>query len=596
MATTASLNLDAGHRHDFEAGVTTASLLAHFGPIADTPDAVSRLRRFILDLAVRGKLVPQDPNDEPASELLKRIAVERARLVKATEIRKPRELGAAETLVMPFDVPNSWKWIRLDSVGAIIGGGTPSANDPMNFTVPGQGIPWLTPADLGKHSGLFASRGARDLTEKGLKSSSATLMPEGTVLFTSRAPIGYVAIAANQVSTNQGFKSIVPYVPDCARYVALAMQSFAPDIDSNAPGTTFREVSGKIVAGVPFPLPPLSEQHRIVAKVDELMALCDRLEAARTERKTARNRLAAASLAPLNAPEPDPAVFRKDVAFTLGSFTPLTIRPDQIRALRQTILNLAVRGKLVPQNPSDEPASELVKRIKGRKIEKERKTNDARMKSKNVSKVEEFPTMLPPGWAIQSFEDLFLFIDYRGKTPPKTIDGVPLITAKNIRMGYLQREPREYIAEETFKSWMTRGIPKLGDLFFTTEAPLANVCLNEICGPFALAQRTICLQPYGEVDTKFCMFALMSDLMQTLIGESATGTTARGIKAARLKPIPMPLPPLVEQHRIVAKIEELRTLCDRLEASLCVGEDMRRRLLETMLHEALEFGRWGEAQ
>ena len=253
-------------------------LLTHFDRIADAPDAVPRLRRFVLDLAVRGKLVPQEPDDEPASELVKRIAAEKARLVKAGEIRKPRKLDDGEAITVPFEIPQSWQWVRLDSVGAIVGGGTPSANEAVNFAEPGQGIPWLTPADLGRHAALFVSRGSRDLTEKGLQSSSATLMPEGAVLFTSRAPIGYVAIAANPLSTNQGFKSIVPYVSDCSRFIALAMRCFAPEIDAKAPGTTFREVSGKIVAGVPFPLPPLAEQHRIVAKVDELMALCDRLE------------------------------------------------------------------------------------------------------------------------------------------------------------------------------------------------------------------------------------------------------------------------------------------------------------------------------
>jgi type I restriction enzyme S subunit len=268
-----------------------ARLLALFDQVAEAPDAIARLRRFVLDLAVRGKLVAQDPADEPASELLKRIAAEKARLVKAGEIRKPRDLANGEDVEPPFDVPASWRWCRLDTVGAIIGGGTPSAGDPENFAEPGEGIPWLTPADLGGYRGLYIERGSRDLTEKGLASSSATMMPAGTVLFTSRAPIGYVAIAANPISTNQGFKSIVPYVADCSRFVALAMQTFAPDIDAKAPGTTFKEVSGKIVAGVSFPLPPLAEQHRIVVKVDALMALCDRLEAALTAREAIRARL-----------------------------------------------------------------------------------------------------------------------------------------------------------------------------------------------------------------------------------------------------------------------------------------------------------------
>ena len=177
-------------------------LLEHFHRIGDAPDAIPRLRRFILDLAVRGKLVPQDRQDEPAPDLLKRIEKEKARLVNAGDLRKPRDLDDGIELDLPFMIPATWRWVRLDTVGAIIGGGTPSATDPDNFVESGDGIPWLTPADLGGYSELYISRGARDLSEKGSKGSSATLMPAGTVLFTSRAPIGYVAIAANPISTN----------------------------------------------------------------------------------------------------------------------------------------------------------------------------------------------------------------------------------------------------------------------------------------------------------------------------------------------------------------------------------------------------------
>lgn len=174
------------------------------------------------------------------------------------------------------------------------------------------------------------------------------------------------------------------------------------------------------------------------------------------------------------------------------------------------------------------------------------------------------------------------------KPPTKTSEGIPLIKAKNVRMGCLVREPREFISSETFDAWMTRGSPQIGDLFFTTEAPLANVCLNDIGEPFALAQRVICLQPYGRINTRFLMFALMSESMQSLIDAHATGMTAKGIKAAKLKPLPIPIPALAEQSRIVAKVDELMALCDRLEANLPSSDTHRRRLLEALLHEALQ--------
>jgi type I restriction enzyme, S subunit len=165
---------------------TADLLLALYDRVAEAEDAVPRLRRFVLDLAVRGKLVEQHPSDEPAAVLLRRIAKEKARLVKAGEIRKPRNLDDGEEVTPAFELPESWRWCRLDTVGAIIGGGTPSATDSRNFAEPGEGFPWLTPADLGGFKGLLISRGARDLTEKGLASSSATPMPAGSVLFTSR--------------------------------------------------------------------------------------------------------------------------------------------------------------------------------------------------------------------------------------------------------------------------------------------------------------------------------------------------------------------------------------------------------------------------
>jgi len=265
----------------------------------------------------------------------------------------------------------------------------------------------------------------------------------------------------------------------------------------------------------------------------------------------------------------------------------LTTRPDQIKPLRQTILNLAVRGKLVEQDPTDEPASELLGRIGDAKAAAKRETGDARIKLAPAPDPDVLPIAMPTNWRAQSFENLFLFIDYRGKTPPKTADGIPLITAKNVRMGSLNREPREFIAQKTFKEWMTRGFPKAGDLFFTTEAPLANICMNDIIDPFALAQRVICFQPYAEIDTPYLMFAIMSDIIQGLIGDHSTGLTAKGIKAAKLKPLPLPIPPLAEQHRIVAKVDALMALCDRLETALATADTTRARLLESLIHEAL---------
>lgn len=271
-------------------------LLRHFNRISDAPDAIPRLRQFVLDLAVRGKLVEYDPQDEPASKLLIRVRAEKMRLADEGLIRTSRTTDPPDAGEELFSIPAHWVWCSLSQVGAIVGGGTPPSTDSTNFTDPGSGVAWLTPADLGKHIGSYVSRGARDLTKEGLRASSATVMPKGSILFTSRAPIGYTAIAQNDISTNQGFKSVVPYIPDCNLYIAVYFRAFRKWIDSRASGTTFREVSGKIVANLPFPLPPLAEQRRIVAKVDELMGLCDQFESAQKKRESRRDQLATVAL------------------------------------------------------------------------------------------------------------------------------------------------------------------------------------------------------------------------------------------------------------------------------------------------------------
>ena len=470
----------------------------------------------------------------------------------------------------------------------------PSANEAKNFAAPGQGVPWLTPADLGGYSGLFISRGARDLSDTGLQSSSATLMPKGTVLFTSRAPIGYVAIAANPISTNQGFKSIVPYNSDCSRFIALAMKTFASEINAKAPGTTFKEVSGKIVAGVPFPFPPHAEQHRIVAKVDELMALCDRLEAARAEREATRDRLATASLARLNTPDPDPTTFQHDVAFALKNLAPLTTRPDRIKALRQTILNLAVRGKLVPQHPNDEPASKLLKRISLERNDLVARNVLRREKPLATIDANKPPFKVPSGWKWSRIGEAVLFTQYGTSTKSSSSEqGVPVLTMGNIQDGLVVWRNEKRIpntAEELPALYLKRF-----DLLYnrTNSAELVGktgIYLGEDdCRTFA--SYLIRIRASRE---HFCPHFLnltmnTPEFRETQIAPLIKKQTGQAnVNGTALRHMLIPVPPLAEQRRIVAKVDKLMALCDRLEASLATGDNTCRRLLAASLHEALK--------
>ncbi|MDT0683082.1 restriction endonuclease subunit S [Roseicyclus sp. F158] len=562
-------------------------LLEVYEQISEAPDAIARLRRFVLGLAMHGKLVEQDSGDEPASVLLNQIAAEKARLIKSGEIRKPRELTNGEELEPPFEIPVSWQWCRLDVIGAIIGGGTPSAGDPNNFSKPGEGIPWLTPADLGGYRDLSISRGARDLTEKGLASSSATMMPSGTVLFTSRAPIGYVAIAANPISTNQGFKSIVPYVAECSRFIALAMRTFAPEIDARAPGTTFKEVSGKIVAGVAFPLPPLPEQHRIVAKVDELMALCDRLEEARKTREETRDKLTTASLARLTAPDTMPEDFPAHAAFALDALPALTTRPDQIKTLRQTILNLAVRGKLVEQNPADEPASDLLEKAK-EDIAEYGQANGVR--PAKVDKIRGFPFDVPFGWAWTRLASIFRVVtDGDHQPPPRSDAGVAFLTIGNVSGGTLEFDGCRRVPQEYFDALPRYRTPSAGDLLYTVVgATFGRPVVVDDHEPFCVQRHIAILKPSSEMSLPFLGLLMASPFVYSQAKEALTGAAQPTLTLRPLRNFMLPIPPLTEQHRIVAKVDALMALCNRLAAALTTTETTRTRLLEALLHEALE--------
>jgi len=549
-------------------------LLAHFERISEAPDAITRLRRFILDLAVRGKLVEQDPEDEPAEEQLERIIEAKILLArKERTTKKKRSEPSVESL--DFPLPARWATSPLADLVTVLNGRAYKQSELLDT-----GTPVLRVGNLFTSNKWYYS---------DLELEEDKYCNDGDLIFAWSASFGPFIWNGGQAIYHYHIWKLPLHSPkDLFRdYLYLYLLNKTDEIKASGHGVSMVHMTKEKMERLEVPLPPLAEQHRIVAKVDELMALCDQLEAARQERQECRERLVAATLQRLNQPADDPASFRQDTSFALQVLPLLTTTLAQIKQLRQTILNLAVRGKLVEQDPEDEPAEELLACFAEAKVKQKKRTGDARIKLEDDPSPNALRMTLPVGWKCQSFQNLFLFIDYRGNTPTKTVEGVPLITAKNVRMGRLDREPREFVSQSTYESWMTRGYPGLGDIFFTTEAPLGNVCLNIIEQPFALAQRVICFQPYAFICTRFIVFALMSDLMQTMIDVHATGMTAKGIKAAKLKPLPIPLPPLAEQHRIVAKVDELMALCDQLEQQLSQADHQRRRLLEAVLAEAL---------
>ena len=555
--------------------MNTDQLLAHFAQVADTPDAIPRLRQFILDLAVRGKLVPQDPNDEPAAELLKRISKEKARLVREGRMRKPK--ANPKLIGTPFELPQSWQWVAIGDI-FLYDAGTKQKPESLN-----QALWLLELEDVEKDTGqLLARVKAFERKSKSTKSEFSV----GDILYGKLRPyLNKVIVADEPGYSTTEIVALRPYLPICSQYCALALRrpDFVAYVTRLGQGTKMPRLRTDDAVIAPFPLPPLAEQHRIVAKVDELMALCDRLEATQEERETTRTRLATASLARLNAPDLDQATFRQHATFALDNLAPLTTRPEQVKALRQTILDLAVRGKLVPQDPNDEPASELLKRIKKEKarLVKAKKIR----KPKKLPIIDEIPYPIPHLWFWTRIREI---TSDRGQCKPEaafTYIDVATIDKEN---GTIV-DPKVIQADEAPSR--ARKIVCKGDVIYSCVRPyLLNVAIvSEGFDPKPIASTAFAvLNGYGLVLSQYLWIVLRSPFMIACVEKDMRGQAYPAINDADFSILPFPLPPLAEQHRIVAKVNELMGLCDRLEASLATGNDTKQRLLDALLHEALE--------
>ena len=554
-------------------------LLAHYERIADAPDAIARLRRFILNLAVRGKLVKQNPNDEPASELLKRIAAEKARLVKAGEIKKSKskQVDRFNTL---FELPKSWKWATLCDLFLYDAG---VKRQPKNLN---QKLWLLELEDIEKDSGRLLVRiTASERESKSTKSEFRV----GDILYGKLRPyLNKVLVADHPGYSTTEIVALRPLLRLCPQYCALALRrpGFVDYVTRLGQGTKMPRLRTEDAAVAPFPLPPLAEQHRIVAKVDELMALCDRLEAARTEREATRDRLGGAVLSRLNAPDPDPAIFRNHAAFALENLAPLTTRIDQIKVLRQTILSLAVRGKLVEQDPIEGTGQALLCEL--RKIRNTWETSGRvrKQKVKNAVADDEQHLDLPTSWAWTRLIDV-------GQTQTGTSPSSAITELFGDFMPFVK--PADLDGNK-----INYGGPGLSEKGvdhsrLVPENSVLMVCIGATLGKVNKTTRSVCfnqqinsLTPFVKGVTGFVALALQASSFQELAWSKAGTGTLPIISKGKWEVLPVPLPPLAEQHRIVAKVDELMTLCDQLEANLATGDDTRRRLLDALLHEAPE--------
>ncbi len=516
-------------------------LLAHYERIADAPDAITRLRRFILDLAVRGKLVPQDPKDESASELLKRIAAEKSRLDRKERTRrKPMNVdGTARAKAL---LPEGWVLAPLCDLVTVLNGRAYKQNELLNAGTPVLRVGNLFTSDKWYYSDLCLD--------------DDKYCDKGDLIFAWSASFGpFIWNGERVIYHYHIWKLPLHSEADLDKlYLYNFLLHKTREIKEAGHGISMIHMTKEKMEQIEVSLPPLAEQHRIVAKVDELMALCDRLEAARAERKATRDRLTAASLARLNVS--DPETFQANARFALDNLAVLTTRPDQIEQLRQTILNLAVRGHLVPQDPRNEHIAETYAR-------------------------EPSSDELPNNWRLLSFGK---FCDIEGgNQPPKS----QFISEP--RKGYVRLLQIRDLGERPVPTFIpigsTNRFCKEGEILIGRYGASVGKIFWAQDGAYNVAMAKF-IWPDDALISSFAFLLLKSEYLQGPLA-SATRSAQAGFNKGDLAAINFPLPPLAEQHRIVARVDELMALCDRLEASLTTTDDTRRRLLEALLAEAL---------
>ena len=475
-------------------------LLEHYAQIMDAPDAIPRLRRFILDLAVRGKLVSQDPNDEPASELLKRIAKER---------------------LDQSDLPPGW---RRATVGSL-----------LDFQY-GKGLAASERGDEGAIR-VYGSNGVVGFTDKPL-----TTRP--SIIVGRKGSAG-----ALNLCDGPSWTTDVAYFVEAPSFLNLRFllnALAAMDLDKLGkgvkPGLSRSDAYAQFLR-----VPPLAEQRRIVAKVDELMALCDRLEAARAGREATRDKLTAASLAGLNAP--DPETFQDDARFALDALPALTTRPDDITRLRQTILNLAIRGKLVPHHPEEDRKNQT----------KLRRDSDAEEYDKRAFEERSALFALPRNWTIEPLSKVSEYIvDCPHTTPKWTAEGVLCIKTNQVRAGTLDLTSPHFVSEETYQIRIERLEPRCDDILYIREGGVRGVgCRIPPDTRLCLGQRLMLIRANRSVSPEFLELCINSPWVTDFAEEKTTGGAAPRVNMSVVRAYPIPVPPLAEQRRIIATVDEL---------------------------------------
>ncbi|WP_195392648.1 restriction endonuclease subunit S [Bacteroides thetaiotaomicron] len=475
------------------------------------------LRQKILDLAIHGKLVPQDPNDEPASVLLERIKAEKERLIKEGKIKRSKKSAKTSDTPhyenVPFEVPDNWVWMTLGEVGTWQSGGTPSRS---NKTYYGGNIPWLKTGDL--NDGLISDI-PESITEEAVANSSAKINPAGSVLIAMYgATIGKLGILTFPATTNQACCACIEFNAITQLYLFYFLLSQRNGFIAKGGGGAQPNISKEIIVNTFIPLPPLSEQQRIVMEIEKWFALIDQVEQGKADLQ------------------------------------------NTIKQTKSKILDLAIHGKLVPQDPNDEPAIKLLKRI-----------NPDFTPCDNGH----YPFDVPNEWKWCKMNDLCSFLS-RGKSPKYSEDDktYPVFAQKcNLKEGGISLEQAKFLDPSTINKWDSKYKLQTGDVLVNSTGTgtvgrtrlFDESCLGKY--PFVVPDSHVSVvRTYEEINSEYVFAYMSSQLIQQYIEDNLAGSTnQKELYIGVLENLYFPLPPIKEQQRIVQKIEKLFSVLDNIQ-------------------------------
>jgi type I restriction enzyme S subunit len=564
-----------------------AMLLHHFDLIVQTPADVDKLDAAILQLAVEGKLVAQDPNDGTAITLVDPQTPTLLVLDEFDEDENEVNLEMSDLTDLFYPVPSNWIWSRIDQVSTVSGG----KRLPKGSTLLTEPTPYIYVRVTDMKDGTISDGDLRYISEDvhhaiaryTISSTDLYITIAGTIGQTGMVPDRFDGVNLTENAAKISLISIDKH------YLLLALQS--PPVQEQFQRLVNKMAQPKLalkrIRNALIPLPPLAEQKRIVARVDELRrhtaALRAELAAAAQDAVTVNS----AALNRLHTAE-DAEAFDAAWQTLSDAFDPLYSVPQNLTALRQTILQLAVQGKLVPQDPNDEPATELIQRIEA---EKERLHKAGKLRQ--LSKVEPVQPidehfLVPSHWAWARMELLTVKLG-AGSTPRggKNVyeeSGIKFIRSQNVWNNGLRLADVAYISEEIHQQMSFSTVHPKDVLLNITGASIGrSAVVPEDFDEANVNQHVAIIRFVDPMIRSFVHICLISPAFQQLIMNVQVGISREGLSMTRLKDFAIPLPPLAEQERIVAKVDELLALCDVLEAELAEAEAVRVLLVDAVL-------------